>query len=59
MLFIANTYDRRRYPGGLGALGNQIKIKHPGYPHSREVLGIIFRAKDEELLNPPDSEKPR
>jgi len=55
-IFIANKINRKSFQGGLTLIGKHIKERYPRYPHSREVLGIIFRAKDAGLLNPPDSE---
>jgi hypothetical protein len=56
-IFIANKIDRKKFPGGLITLGKFIKERYRGYPHSREVLGFIFRAKDVGLLNLPDSKE--
>jgi len=56
-IFIANIINRSSYPAGLKSISKVIKDRYPGYPHSREALGIIFRAKNVGLLEPPDSKK--
>jgi len=55
-IFIANNIDPLKFPGGLKQMDGYIKDNYPGFPHSREVLSIIFRAKDAGLLDPPKSE---
>lgn len=54
-IFIAHSIDRLKFRGGLQSISKYINDRYPRHPHSREVLGIIFRAKDAGLLKPPDS----